>query len=214
MSSPPLSEPGHRAGLFFERPVCSRAGSSWPQALVQDSQAVPREELRLGDLAILSRPEVARGERIGGGPVHHAWLTELERLAGPSVPCLVMPHLVSNLTPAFQGVPSGAAVRTDLTAPRSPHAWLPQFARNWLRSPARQHPWVRAAADELTVASWIVFDAPIEDAREVDQDNVDHFWSGTMKYRHQSHGAAWVNDSHRERHVARRTSRTRNTSGR
>ena len=74
----------------------------WPQALIQDSQAVPCEELRLGDLVILSRPAVARGERIGGGPLHHARLTELERLAGPSAPRLVMPHPVPNLIPRLK----------------------------------------------------------------------------------------------------------------
>ena len=70
------------------------------EALVQDPQAVPCEELRLGDLVILSRPAVARGERIGGGPIHHARLTELERLAGPSAPGLVPPQLAFDLTPA------------------------------------------------------------------------------------------------------------------
>ena len=69
------------------------------EALVQDPQAVPCEELRLGDLVILSRPAVARGERIGGGPIHHARLTELERLAGPSAPSLATPQIASELTP-------------------------------------------------------------------------------------------------------------------
>jgi hypothetical protein len=99
MSSPPLSEPGHRAGLFFKRPVRSRVSSRWPQALIRDSQAVPCEELRLGDLVILSRLAVARGERIGGGPVRHARFTELERLAGPSALRLVTPQLAANQTP-------------------------------------------------------------------------------------------------------------------
>jgi len=99
MSSPPLSEPGHRAGLFFPSGRFDREWARVPQALVQDPQAVPCEELRLGDLAILSRHAGARGERIGGGPVHHALLTELERLAGPSAPCSASPHLVPELTP-------------------------------------------------------------------------------------------------------------------
>jgi hypothetical protein len=72
------------------------------EALAQDPQAVPCEELRLGGLVILSRPAVARGDRIGGGPVHHAWLTELERLAGTSAPRSATRHLQPDLTPRTQ----------------------------------------------------------------------------------------------------------------
>ena len=70
-----------------------------PQALVQDPQASRCAGVRLGDLAILSRPAVARDERVGGGPIYHARLTELEQLAGPSAPCLVTPNSVIDLTP-------------------------------------------------------------------------------------------------------------------
>ena len=69
------------------------------RALVRDPQAVPCEELRLDDLAILSRSAVAREERIGGGPVRHAWLAEHERLAGPSAPRSTTPHSRFELTP-------------------------------------------------------------------------------------------------------------------
>jgi hypothetical protein len=48
------------------------------------------------------RPAVARSERIGGGPIHHARPTELERLAGPSAPRLVTPHSLIELTPRTQ----------------------------------------------------------------------------------------------------------------
>ena len=102
MSSPPLSEPGAGAGLFSSGRFVREWARVGREALVQDPQAVPCEELRLGDLAILSRPAVARGDRIGGGPVHHAWLTELERLAGPSAPSHVMPYLVPDLIPRLK----------------------------------------------------------------------------------------------------------------
>ena len=69
---------------------------------VQDPQAIPHEELRSGDLAILSRSAVARGTRIGGGPSHHARLTELVRLAGPSAPSSATPHPVTDLTSRTQ----------------------------------------------------------------------------------------------------------------
>ena len=70
-----------------------------PQTLVQDPQALPCEEVRLGGLAILSRHARARGERIGGGPIHYALLTDPERLTGPSAPRSDSPHLVPQLTP-------------------------------------------------------------------------------------------------------------------
>ena len=42
---------------------------------------------------------IPRGERISGGPVQHARLTELKRLAGPSAPSLATPHAEFDLTP-------------------------------------------------------------------------------------------------------------------
>jgi hypothetical protein len=114
MSSPPLSEPGQRAGLF-------QAPGSFVNGLALAGRPWSRNRKHpgspgfvLSDLAILSRHVVARPERIGGGPVHHAQLTELERLAGPSAPCLVTPHSVIDLTPRFKSVPSGAGVLADL----------------------------------------------------------------------------------------------------
>ena len=38
---------------------------------------------------------------IGGGPVHHAGLNKLERLAGPSVPSFATPYSWLDLTPRF-----------------------------------------------------------------------------------------------------------------
>jgi hypothetical protein len=84
-------------GFSSGRLVCewARVGR---EALVQDSQAASREELRLGGLTILSRPVAAHGERIGGGPIRHAWLTEPKHLAGPSAPSLAMPYPTFNFT--------------------------------------------------------------------------------------------------------------------
>src|SRR5208282_1096263 len=57
--------------------------------------------LRLDDLVILF---VARGgpqRGIGGGPVSHAKLSKLERLAGPSAPNSATPCSWRDLTPRF-----------------------------------------------------------------------------------------------------------------
>jgi hypothetical protein len=61
-----------------------KSGLAWLQALIQNPQAAPPEGLRLDDLANLSWPVAARGERLGGGAVQHARLTEVESLPGPS----------------------------------------------------------------------------------------------------------------------------------
>jgi hypothetical protein len=61
---------------------------------------------------------VARGglrRGIGGGPVSHAKLSKLERLAGPSVPSAATPHYCLDLTPRF----SERAERRSLYAPAS-----------------------------------------------------------------------------------------------
>ena len=66
---------------------------------MQNPQAAPPEGLRLDDLANLSWPVAARGERLGGGPVQHARLTEVESLPGPSAANFATPHLGSGITP-------------------------------------------------------------------------------------------------------------------
>jgi len=76
-----------------------KSGLAWLQALIQNPQAAPPEGLRLDDLANLSWPVAARGERIGGGPVRQARLTELESLTGPSAASFTTPHLGSGTTP-------------------------------------------------------------------------------------------------------------------
>ena len=62
-------------------------------------QAAPCAELRLGELVILWWSATARGERIGGGPVRDARLTEREGLTGPSAPRFATPQRASDLTP-------------------------------------------------------------------------------------------------------------------
>jgi hypothetical protein len=62
------------------------------QALIQNPQAAPREGLRLDDLVTLfvARGGLRRG--IGGGPVQHAVLNEVECLADPPLPSSATPH--------------------------------------------------------------------------------------------------------------------------
>jgi transposase InsO family protein len=87
---------------FFSSGRFVRKWARVPQALVQDPQASRCAGICLGDLANLSRHAEARVERIGGGPVHHALLTEPERVAGPCAPRLVTPDSLINLTPRTQ----------------------------------------------------------------------------------------------------------------
>ena len=61
----------------------------------------------LGATGNLSWPVAARGERLGGGPVQHARLTEVESLPGPSAANFATPHLGSAPLRAFHSVPSG-----------------------------------------------------------------------------------------------------------
>jgi hypothetical protein len=89
-----------------------KSGLAWLQALIPNPQAAPPEGLRLDDPVILSWPVVVRGKSIGGGPIHHTRLTELESLAGPSAPQAVTPQHVSNSTPrTFQRAEQRACVR-------------------------------------------------------------------------------------------------------
>ena len=46
-----------------------------------------------------SGPRQPAVKELGGGPVHHVRLTELERLAGPSAPCSATPHVGFDLIP-------------------------------------------------------------------------------------------------------------------
>ena len=119
MSSPPLSEPGHRAGLLFQAAGSFVSGLALASGPGPGFASVRPRRIRLCNLAILSWPAVARGERIGGGPVYHARLTELECLAGPSAPRSSRHILGPSSLRAIKSVPSGAATRADVTAPHS-----------------------------------------------------------------------------------------------
>ncbi len=118
MPSPPSSKARDRAGLL-ERPVRSSAGSLWPQALAQIRKQFLARNFVLTAEPILSRPAIARGERIGGGPDRTAWLTELERLAGPSAPFRRRHMPSSTWLRAFRSVPSSAGARAYLSPPRA-----------------------------------------------------------------------------------------------
>jgi RNA polymerase sigma factor (sigma-70 family) len=91
--------------------------------LIQNPQAAPPGGLRLDDLANLSWPVAARGERLGGGPVQHAWLTEVESLPGPSAANFATPHPGSGTTPrifaACRAVRAYAPVSPDPVQPPS-----------------------------------------------------------------------------------------------
>jgi hypothetical protein len=93
--------------LEWAQPLCwaIRAAGSLKSGLALAPGSDPESAssflrgLRLGGLVILF---VARGgprRGIGGGPVHHAGLNNLERLAGPSVPSSATPHAWIDLTP-------------------------------------------------------------------------------------------------------------------
>ena len=95
--------------LELARPLCwaTRAAGSLKSGLALTPGSDPESAssylrgLRLGGLVILF---VARGgprRGIGGGPVHHAGLNKLERLAGPSVPSSATPYIWLDLTPRF-----------------------------------------------------------------------------------------------------------------
>src|SRR5208282_5016543 len=93
--------------LEWARPLCwaIRAAGSLKSGLALTPGSDPETAssflrgLRLGGLVTLF---VARGgprRGIGGGPVHHAGLNKLERLAGPSAPSSATPQIASDLTP-------------------------------------------------------------------------------------------------------------------
>jgi hypothetical protein len=88
MSSPPWRAFRPGAGVVPAAGFSTRRARVGPEALDQNPQAAPCEELGLAGLTILLRRVSVRGEGIGGGPVHHAGLTQLVRLAGPSAPKL------------------------------------------------------------------------------------------------------------------------------
>jgi len=98
MSSPPLSKPYNRVGLF-KRPVHSSASSRWPQALIQNRKQLRFRSFALAAWPSCSDPRQPAANEPGGGPFRHVRPTELERLAGPSAPCSATTHTEFDLTP-------------------------------------------------------------------------------------------------------------------
>jgi hypothetical protein len=131
-SSPPSKKPSHRAGSF-ERPILCRAGSRWPQALIQNPRAASRGGLRLGGLVILFAARGGPRQGIGGGPVHHAGLDKHERLAVPSVPSFATPYPWGDRTPRLsQRAERSSAARGDRSATPQLQWWLSRHDRKWL----------------------------------------------------------------------------------
>ena len=73
---------------FIQRPVYSSASSRWPQALVQNRKQLRVRGFVLAAWPSCSGPRQPAVKELGGGPVHHVRLAELERLAGPSAAML------------------------------------------------------------------------------------------------------------------------------
>ena len=102
MSSPPLSEPGHCAGLFFQAAGSFVSGLALASGSGSGSVSIP---VRRGSSWRPGQPVAASGS---SQRANWRWsrpprrLTQLERLAGPSAPRLVTPHSLIDLTPRTQ----------------------------------------------------------------------------------------------------------------
>src|SRR5271165_6949243 len=139
MSSPPLNKPCNRAGLF-KRPVRSSASSRWPQALVQDRKQLRGRSFVLAAWPSCRGPRQPAANELGGGPVHHVRPTELERLAGPSVPSSATPHAEFDVTPRIsqRAEKRRSARRSRWTSPAR-GKWRRLRDQNWLQVPDRSH---------------------------------------------------------------------------
>ena len=87
---PTLERACPRARLL-KRPVLSLASPRWLQALVQNRKQLRVRGFVLAAWPSCSGPRWFATKELGGGPVHHTLLTELERLAGPLVPSSATP---------------------------------------------------------------------------------------------------------------------------
>ena len=126
--------------LELARPLCwaTRAACSLKSGLALTPGSDPESAssylrgLRLGGLVILF---VARGgprRGIGGGPVHHAGLNKLERLAGPSVPSSAAPYIWLDLTPRFLQRRAAPGHAPNSIRMHSPSKWRSLHAQNRL----------------------------------------------------------------------------------
>ncbi|HYT89004.1 MAG TPA: hypothetical protein VEL76_09870, partial [Gemmataceae bacterium] len=118
MSSPPLNQPGRRAGLF-KRPVHAQVSPRWPQVLVQ-----VREQPRVRGFVSATWPS-CRGPQqptgtdlavvpsaTPGSPNSNAWPPRPRHLSSRHILC------PTDLR-AFQSVPSNADPCAYLLEPRS-----------------------------------------------------------------------------------------------
>ena len=110
MSSPPFNKPSLCAGPL-QWPVPRKAGSRWPQALIQDPRAAPCEGLRLGGPVILSWLAVVRESELA--VARSTTPSSLSWNAWPARPRQAwLRHIVCPTSlRAFHRVPSNAAVR-------------------------------------------------------------------------------------------------------
>ena len=92
------------AGLFISELALTPGSGPEPQAARVRGFA-------LAAWPSCSGPRQPAVKELGGGPVHHVRLTELERLAGPSAPCSATPHVGLDLIRALRSVPSNVTVR-------------------------------------------------------------------------------------------------------
>ena len=67
-------------------------------------------------------PRQPAANELGGGPVRHVRLTELDRLAGPSAPRYDTPHLGADITPRISQRAEKCWFVRYLAAPPSPEA--------------------------------------------------------------------------------------------
>jgi hypothetical protein len=122
----------HRAGLPKRLiPLFSGLGLA-PGSDPEPASSFLRR-LRLDDLVILlvARGGLRRG--IGGGPVSHAKLRKLERLAGPSVPDSAPPYSWLHLTPRFSKCAERRSPARGAQSAAPPHRWwLSPDDRKWL----------------------------------------------------------------------------------
>ena len=99
MSSPPLSEPGDRAGLFSSGRFVHERARVGPRPWSRI-----RKQFLARDFVLATWPSCRGTRKLAASelavvPIHHALLTEPERLAGPSAPHSATPDHAFHLTP-------------------------------------------------------------------------------------------------------------------
>ena len=138
-SSPPSSDPVHRAG-FVRAAGSLKSGLALAPGPDPESASSFLRGLRLGGLVTLF---VARGgprRGIGGGPDHHAGLKKLERLADPSVPSYATQYCMARPDSAFFATCRGTLMYALSQRAHSPRRrWRRVNTHIWRRFSARSH---------------------------------------------------------------------------